>query len=181
MNGKHKRLNTKKEKDMRISFNHLHPGVSPFMVRNFIEKGNFEDGVHRVVLQNSRPLQCNCIEINMFDKRVFWGYRGSRKYPSPLISQKDAENVGIRMTTDVTVVFEKKGNRVYVRTCYVGSGSPKEPSTAKYNEMQECIDFWSNHALVPDEFYVEIESLEEVPQWALNAAFERIESEKMVG
>ena len=166
---------------MRFSFNHLHPGISPFLIRKYIENGNFEDGTHKVIIQNTKALQCNCVEIDIFDKRVFWGYRGTRKYPSPLISQKDAESVGIRMTTDVTIVFEKKGNQVRVRTCYIGSGSPKEPSTAKCYEMQECIDFWSNHALIPDEFYLEVESLEEVPKWALNAAFERLESNKISG
>ena len=102
---------------MKVIFYHLHPGVSRKLVKEYIENSEFIDGTHRVCIKNSHKLQCRCIQLDITDKRVFWAYRGSRKYPSPLISQKDAEEIGIEMTDEITVVFTKKNDVFRILTC----------------------------------------------------------------
>ena len=150
-------------------YHHTHPGFSKALIETQLEDLCLEDGVHKVVLKNDHLEPCTCVNISMFDPRVFWAFRGSRKYPSPMITLKDAEAIGMELTDDITVVLKKKGERYQIITCYAGSGSPKEPSTAKASEYDESVKYWSNHALVPDETIRRATTLEEMPQWVIDS------------
>lgn len=163
---------------MKIIYHHLHPGINHKLIKEYINSNTFENGIHRVVIQNTKPLQCNRMDVSILDKRVFWGYRGTRKYPSPLITQEDAEDIGIKMTTDITIVFKIQNDICRIITCYAGSEAPKEPSTALPNEIQESIEFWSNHALIPDEEIQYVKNINELPSWALKVAFESLNNKQ---
>lgn len=152
---------------------HQHPGFSKELIENQILAMNLHDGVHKVVVKNDHKELCTCVSVPMFDDRVFWAFRGSRTYPSPMISKEDAMEVGLQETDDVTVVFKKKGGLYRVITCYAGAGSPKEPSTAKSWEYEDSVEYWSNHALVPDEDYRCVESLDDMPHWVIDSYIER--------
>lgn len=89
-----------------------------------------------------------------------------------MISQEDAEAVGMIQTDKITIVVKKKGDLYRVITCYAGIGSPKEPSTATASEYDECVEYWSNHALVPDEKIERVKTLDEMPSWVINAYLE---------
>lgn len=153
----------------KFIYHHQHPGFSKELVESQLLSQNLKDGIHKVVVQNDHLETCTCVEVSMFDPRVFWAYRGSRKYPSPMISFEDAEAVGMTQTDMITVVVKKKGDLYRIITCYAGTGSPKEPSTATASEYDECVEYWSNHALVPDEKIERVKTLDEMPSWVINA------------
>ena len=153
----------------KFIYHHIHPGFSKTLIETQLECLCLDDGIHKVILKNDHNEPCTCIDISIFDSRVFWAFRGFRKYPSPMISLKDAEAIGMVFTDDITVVLKKKGNFYRIFTCYAGSGSPNEPSTAKPSEYEESVKFWSHHALVPDEAIRRATTLEEMPQWVIEA------------
>lgn len=156
----------------KFIYHHQHSGFSKELVESQLLSLDLKDGVHKVVVQNDHLETCTCVKVSMFDPRVFWAYRGSRKYPSPMISQEDAEAVGMIQTDKITVVVKKKGDLYRVITCYAGTGSPKEPSTATASEYDECVEYWSNHALVPDEKIERVKTIDEMPSWVINAYLE---------
>lgn len=155
--------------EAKFFYHHHHPGFSKELIEAQLLNRNLCDGFHKVILKNDHLEKCTCVKISMFDSRVFWAYRGTRKYPSPMITQKDAEAIGMELTDDITVILKKKGDTYRIITCYAGSGSPKEPSTAKASEYEECVKYWSNHALVPDENIRRATTLEEMPEWVVSA------------
>ena len=161
--------------EAKFIYHHFHPGFSKSLIETELDNLHLEDGVHKVVLKNDHLEPCTCVNISMFDPRVFWAFRGSRKYPSPMITLKDAETIGMELTDDITVVLKKKGNLYRIITCYAGSGSPKEPSTAKASEYEESVKYWSNHALVPDENIRRATKLEEMPLWVIDS-YQRLAS-----
>lgn len=65
-------------------------------------------------------------------------------------------------------------NLKYIIICYTGSGFPKETSTASNEEYADSVAYWSHHALVPDEEFCKAESLDEMPQWVINAYLEAV-------
>lgn len=156
----------------KFIYHHCHPGFDQKLIEDQLFNLNLLDGTHKVILQNDHPEPCACVNVSMFDPRVFWAFRGSRRYPSPMIMREDAEVVGMQETYDITVIVKKKGALYRIITCYAGPGSPKEPSTASNEEYADCVAYWSHHALVPDEEFCKAESLDEMPQWVINAYLE---------
>ena len=152
---------------------HQHPGFSPALIEEQILAMNLSDGVHKVVVKNDHKELCTCVSVPISDDRVFWAFRGSRSYPSPMVTLEDAIEIGMQETDDVTVVLKKKGTLYRIITCYAGVGSPKEPSTAKSWEYEEAVEYWSNHALVPDEDCRRVESLDDMPTWVIDYYIER--------
>ena len=150
----------------KFVFHHFHGEINKKMIIRHLYDTPYQDGLHCVRLKNRHKLICNCVNVPTTDPRVFWAYRGSRSYPSPMILADDAKAIGLTMTDDITLVFRKEGDRFHIITCYAGSGSPKEPSTALPDEYDESVAFWQVHALVPDESYRMVTDADELPSWA---------------
>lgn len=147
-----------------VTIKHLHPGISCNIINKAIATlKDKQNGVHKVVVDNDHEELCHLVTISNNDKRVFWAFRGKRKYPSPMILAKDAIDV-ISYTNKVTFVISKDNEDYTIITCFTGDSTVcKEPATATQDEMVESIDFWQNHALIPDEPYRRAQF---APRWA---------------
>lgn len=137
---------------MKIYINHFHPDV-PTRVLRAIEFFYAEepDGDYKIQLTTNETRRCNCVAIPITDSRVYWGYRGHRHLISPLISVESLSKEELVYTNQITVCFRKKGDKINIGTAFWGSGdAPREPQRDLPN-LEESIEFWSTHALIPDE------------------------------
>lgn len=160
----------------QVKIGHFHGVKDASIERCIMDERLYEpygDGVHKVtIFGKMHPL--TCFDIPISDLRVFWAYRGKRKYPSPMIRPQDlTESERSGESDQYVVVFQKSGDFVRVLTCYPsvpGVDAPKEPATALPDEFAESVEFWSHHVLCADETVTPISDPEtEIPAWALEA------------
>lgn len=52
-------------------YHHLHSGFSEELVESQLISLDLKDGVHKVIVQNDHLETCMCVEVSMFDPRVF--------------------------------------------------------------------------------------------------------------
>lgn len=137
-----------------IKFYHQHGGITEELVAPFVQ--NLENGFHRFSVNTNQIHTTSCIEVK--DTTIRWMYRGERNYTSPI-----AVNEMPQLTTTLTIICSVEDNEIFIITAYWGKLAAKEPATAKDHELDEAIEFWSNHALCFEEN--EIYRLGEQPDW----------------
>ena len=89
------------------------------------------------------------VEVEAYQKEnVFWVYRKS----NPIWRVPVLINGESRMTTYMTLLFDKKGDKVFVGDCYFGKRTLPLPGNPKAKKrgatyVKECHRFWQKHAL----------------------------------
>lgn len=137
---------------MKLFINHHHPEVPTRLLESLLFFYEDEpDGNYKIQVETCETHRCNLVNIPITDERVYWGKRGGRRTISPLVKAKDLLPEEISYTSTITIIFKKKNDKISIKTCYWGEGNaPCEPQKGIEN-LQESIEFWSNHALIPDE------------------------------
>lgn len=98
------------------------------------------------------------VEVEDYQKdRFFWVYRKSNSaWKVPVLINGES-----RMTTYMTLVFEKKEDKVFVVDCFFGKRClplPGNPNARKKGRsyVKKCHHFWQNHALAMPQDEIDI-------------------------
>ena len=154
---------------MKIQYYHKHAKISDVEISEIIntydEKESWEDGQVKVLTKfmSGEKHASSCVTLTEQDKgKTFFAFRGDRKYPSKML------NISLYTLDDLydlledqqthycTAVVKKIDNEQYfVITAFWGRPAPKEPGNfhpeEKYSqEYKESLEFWKNHALIPE-------------------------------
>ena len=98
------------------------------------------------------------VEVEDYQKeRVFWVYRKT----NPLWRVPVLINGESRMTTYMTLVFDKKDDKVFVVDCYFGKRTLPLPGSLSAKKrgvpyVKACHRFWQNHALSMNQEVIDI-------------------------
>ncbi len=92
---------------------------------------------------------------------MFWVYRKSKtKWKVPAFFSTSP--ISPRWTTYMTMIFQRRGEKIFVVTCYFGKRVPPLPcnpiARVRGNAFVEsCQEFWRNHALIINPNDIDIE------------------------
>jgi hypothetical protein len=118
---------------------HVHHGMEPELV-NILSETDLTAivpnsfGALEIHAQTDNPQPCYCVKVEKDDK-VILAYRGNRKYPSPVLTNK-----GPTLSNDMTIILKDTSelkdslnleHAYVVRTAYIGPSMPPEPLSDK--------------------------------------------------
>lgn len=154
---------------MKIEYYHKHNEISDIKISEIIEASenkNWKPGQVRVLTKFMRGEKhiSHCVKLTEQDKeKTFFAFRGDRKYPSKMLDislyslDKLYDLLKDQQMCHCTAVIKKIDNEQYfVLTAFWGRPAPKEPGNfhpeeKNSQEYKESIDFWKNHALIPEQ------------------------------
>ena len=138
-----------------------HADVDFDILAEACKKIDYHGGFYKDSINMGRVIgKTTCVEVGP-DDDVQYFYRKKRKGTTPFVKGREPED-----TTNIVVIFRegKYGNPMLLTSWY-GNLAPMEPWDARRKncseeEIKECEEFWSTHALIFDEACIDAERKE---------------------
>lgn len=135
-----------------------HADVSINKLKEALKHVTYEGGFYKASINLGRVIgKTSCVEVGPNDDIQYF-YRKNRSGVTPFVRGRELED-----TTNIVVILREgsHGEPILVTSWY-GDLAPMEPWDARrkhctFEEIQECDEFWSSHALVYDESCIDMQ------------------------